>query len=41
MLNFFTNVVYNIRADGKLDVVKLDYVKPDIGTYLAVKWLSF
>lgn len=41
MLNFFTNVVYNISSDGKLDIVRLDYIHPDIGTFLATKWMNF
>lgn len=40
MLNLFVNVVYNILQDGKLDIIRLDYSAPDIGAYLALKWIN-
>lgn len=40
MLNLFVNVVYNILQDGKLDIIRLDYSVPDIGTYLTLKWIN-
>ena len=41
MLNFFMNIVYNISKDGKLNIIRTDYTHPDIGMFLATKWMIF